>query len=357
MGEERKNVTVVETTPCTYEIIAAGKQCEDVVCKSLTVEAVQATGEGNRTVVKEEPSEIHELPPTPPVDETVRAWKRPRPHEVPPLNEVITNLERGSNLRKMVDCAIELGDPRTFDAVKKVVYQCPERNVKNQALVALFLLDRERARPVLLDVLQDKDLKQVKWNTEGNYALERAWQETAAVIGYMAAEAGWKEFLPGLLQALPGSSPGWGPRYGLVRVIGRLGRGNKQAAQAIENMLADKLVKEHGDAKAVAAEAAGLIGDRSLIPMLRRYLHHGYEPLKHNAALSLTMLQDKDSAPTIRKWLTVVGDENYRGTAAEALGNLKDKDSIPALKSALAVEPFPWVRQKIKEALSKIQVP
>jgi HEAT repeat protein len=350
MGEKRKNVTVLENIPYTYEIITAGKRWEDVMCKSLVVEAVRATGEGNRTVVKEEPSEIHELSPTPPVEETVRAWKRPSPEEVPPVDEIIKNLERGSDLRRMVDCTIELGDPRAFDAVKKVVYECPERNVKNQALVALYLLDREKARPVLLDILNDESLLRVKWNTEGNYAGRRAWQEAAAVIGYMAAEAGWKEFLPGLLEALPGSSPGWGPRYGLVRVIGRLGRGNKDAARAVEK-------KEHGDAKAVAAEVAGLVGDPALIPVLRRYLDHGYEPLKHNAALSLAVLGDRGSAPRIRSWLTLAGDENYRGVAAEALGYLRDKDSLPALESALEVEPFPWVREKIEEALAKIQAP
>ena len=283
------------------------------------------------------------------------AWKRPPPQEVLGVEETVRKLAQGEDLRRMVDCAIELGDPRTFDALKRLVYECPARNVKNQALVALFLLDRERARPVLLDVMADKDLKWVKWNTERQYIGKEAWQETAAIIGYMAAEAGWQEFLPWLLQALPDANRGWGPRYGIIRGIGRLGRGDRQAADAIRGVLTDRFTKEHGDSKAVAALAAGQVGDPALIPVLRPYLNHGYEPLKHNAALSLSLLDDRESAPVIRRWLTVVGDENYRGVAAEALGNLRDRDSVPALKAALQVEPFPWVREKTETALRKIE--
>ena len=45
----------------------------------------------------------------------------------------------------------------------------------------------------------------------------------------------------------------------------------------------------------------------------------------------------------------------FRGYAAEALGNVKDKDSLEPLKTSLAVEPLPWVREKMEEAIKKIQ--
>jgi HEAT repeat protein len=138
-------------------------------------------------------------------------------------------------------------------------------------------------------------------------------------------------------------------------VIGRLGHGDKAAAQAVGDVLTSKLRKEHGDARAVAALAAGRIGDPALVPVLRRCLGSSYDVTRLNAALSLGMLGDKESAPKIRDWLSIVGDENYRGVAAEALGHLKDKDSGPALEAALAAEPFPWVRTEIEGALTRIR--
>ncbi|MFO7900760.1 MAG: HEAT repeat domain-containing protein, partial [Planctomycetota bacterium] len=357
LGKRRRNVTVVDETPYTYEIIAAGKRWEDCVCRSLVVEAVPADGKGSRTVVKEEPAPIHELPPMPPVADTVGRWKRPKAADLPAVEAIIKNLDAGRTLRRNVDCAIQLGDPAAFDALKRVVYECRDRNVKNQALVALYNLDRTRARPVLLDVLGDKDLDRVKWNRKRKYVGAQAWRESAAVIGYMAAEAGWTEFLPGLLEALPGSSPGWGARYGLIRTIGLLGRGDESAAKAIRDILDAPTKKEGGDTQAAAARAAGRIRHPSLIPVLRKRMKSRYEPLKHNAALSLSELGDASIAPTMREWLAVARDENYRGVAADALGNLRDRASAPALRRALRGEPFEWVRAQIRTALQTIEEP
>ena len=90
---------------------------------------------------------------------------------------------------------------------------------------------------------------------------------------------------------------------------------------------------------------------------LRKCLQRSYEPTRHHAALSLGSLGDEDSAPKLRAWLAVADDENYRGVAAEALGDLRDAGSVPALQAALEVEPFPWVREKLAEALRKIGGP
>lgn len=55
-GKERRNVTRVEQTPFTYEIIAAGMKWKNCVCRSITIEALPAAGQGNHTLVKEKPS-------------------------------------------------------------------------------------------------------------------------------------------------------------------------------------------------------------------------------------------------------------------------------------------------------------
>ncbi|HUU23659.1 MAG TPA: HEAT repeat domain-containing protein, partial [Phycisphaerae bacterium] len=61
------------------------------------------------------------------------------------------------------------------------------------------------------------------------------------------------------------------------------------------------------------------------------------------------------SGPGLRRWLVRTDDENFRGVAAEALGAMGEKESIPALEAALNVEPFPWVRERITQALSKLR--
>ena len=91
-----------------------------------------------------------------------------------------------------------------------------------------------------------------------------------------------------------------------------------------------------------------------LAPALRKYVAHSYLPLSTGAAISLSRLGDRSIIPAMRKWLQRADDEGYRGAAAEALGNLADKDSTAALQAALEREPFEWVRRNIRQALAKL---
>lgn len=357
LGAARKNVTVVERTPHTYEIVAAGRKWEDCICESIAVEAVAATGEGSRTIVKEAPAEIYSLPPMRPVAETATAWYQPRGKDLPPIEQVIESLRAGRDLRKAVSQAAMLADARAFEAVRKVAFEAADERTKHQAMVALFVMDRRRARPVLFGLIEKK--QHATWDTRKDKTGQAPWIAAHAVVGYLAAEAGWTEFLPVMLRALkdPTAWPGWGPRYGLIRVIGRLGRGDRAAARAIDDVLTSRLIREHGDARATAALAAGLIGLPAPVAALRKCLTSSYEPTKHHAALSLGRLGDTASAGKLRAWLAARGDENTRAAAAEALGLLKDRPSLPALREALRVEPFGWVREKIAEAIRRIEAP
>lgn len=362
MGKGRRNVTVVERTPYTYEIVAAGAKWEDCACRAITVEAVPATGEGNRTTVKEAPSAVHALPPLPPVAETMGRWNgQPLERELPRIEDVLAAAKDSRSFQRVLRAAVMLAEPRTLDALKEVAYKTAEPNDKLLAFAGMYRADPQKARPVLLDILGDQEGRRVAWSQgkdkkDEGWGRAQSWCVGGTVIGYIAAEAGWTEFLPGLLKVLAHEqcSPYWGPRYGTIRVIGRLGKGGKAAADLIGKVLTHKLLKEHGDTLVPAALAASEIGDPELIPALRKHLDSDYWPLKHNAALSLSLLGDREIAARMREWLTVKWDENFRGYAAEALGNLKDKASAPALRAALEAEPFPWVREKITEALGKL---
>jgi hypothetical protein len=255
-----------------------------------------------------------------------------------------------------------LNIPHAFDAFKELAYFEKAPNDKLLAFVGMYQANPEKARPVLLDILGDREGKRVVWGKgkdkkDVGWGREQSWCVGGTVIGYIAAEAGWYEFLPGLLTVLTSKQckPGWGPRYGTVRVIGKLGKGDNAAAEAILAVLEHRHRKEHGDTLIVAALAAGRIGNPLAIPALRLYVADDYWPLKHNAAISLSILGDKSIIPRMREWLTVAFDENFRGYAAEALGNLGDRGSIVLLQDALEKEPFMWVRRKIEKALSVIK--
>ena len=58
-GGAKTNVTEVQSTPYTYEILTDGDVWQNVVCQNVTIETVPLIGSGNRTVAKEvTPSQI-----------------------------------------------------------------------------------------------------------------------------------------------------------------------------------------------------------------------------------------------------------------------------------------------------------
>lgn len=362
-GKNRRNITLIESTPYTYTIIAGGEKWEDCFSKAVTIEAVPKNGQGNRTLVKEQPVPFETLPPLSPVEESMGRWNgQPLKKQLPKTEDILNALNDQSRFKRLLRGAVMLNIPQAFTAYKEMAYREEALNNKLLAFVGMYQADAEKARPVLLDILNDREGRKVSWSRgkdkkNKGWGKEQSWCVGGTVIGYIAAEAGWYEFLPGLLKVLASTQckPGWGPRYGTVRVIGKLGSGDSAAADAIRAVLEHRNYKEHGDTLIVAALAAGRIGDPKAIPALRNYIASDYWPLKHNAALSLSILGDKSIIPRMREWLKVPFDENFRGYAADALGNLGDRESMILLQEALEKEPFMWVRRKIEKALSAIK--
>jgi hypothetical protein len=372
-GKGRKNVTVAETLPYTYEIIAAGGTWEDVVCKELLVEAVPATGAGNRTVVKEKPSEIQELPPLPPAKETRTRWVRPLHREKhPSAEQVIGWLGNRRAVKKGLLWASELGKPETFDAVRSVAFDrelCKIKGVKELAMVALFNVDREKSRPLLLTVARDSACKTGwKYDPKNPAVAEGHWMSGVCIVGQMAAEAGWKEFVPALIDALDSKHCGSRHRMSILRSVGALVEpGDEKVAKAVRESLAMK----YPYMLAQAALVAGKIQDKESIPRLRELLDHSFLAVRRRAAVALGRLGDTASAPRLRESLFRIRsrdvldhhkygteiwmDENMRAAAAEALGLMRDEASLSALRRALANEPVPWVREKIRQAIATIE--
>jgi len=353
-GKGRENVTLIEDLPYSYEIIAAGKQWEDCVCKSITVEVVEASGGGNRTEVKEAPSDIHQLPPMRPAAETRTRygwWQREDPHKLPSVEQLIADLDDPERQENAIKGLMELRDPRAFDAVKKLAYECRRTTVKGCALVTLYNTDAGRAKPILLDILEHPERS--LWTESPIYRGPRSpgqhWAHTAVIIGIMAREAGWQEFVPGLVKVLESPHATTGVRLSIMRVFGKLA--DHRAAEAVRRCLDDRDL----NVRAYAALAAGRVGDRAFIPRLRELLGSRYVVIRARSAVALGMLGDRESAPRLREMLHYVDDENVRAAAAQALGEMEDRGSAAALEAALEVEPFPWVREKITQSLSELR--
>ncbi len=370
-GKARKNVTIAEALPYSYEIIAAGAKWEDCVCKDILIEAVPATGKGSQTILKEKPSEIQKLPPEPSVAESRCRWMRElhRDKQKPSVQDIIKQMEAGRTSKKILVWASELADPAAFEAVKKVAYDktiCSKAGNKEVALLALYNTDREKARPVLLHMAADVKNSPWRGGDDMKYA-GGAWMSGACIIGQMAAESGWKEFVPVLARAL-GSEycKSSRSRMSILRSMSVLVKqpGDKEAIAAVRKCL----TLEEAYMLPQAALVAGKLGDKGSIPRLRELLDHPFMVVRRRAAIALGMLGDTESAPKLRESIFRIRkrevldhikygtqlwfDENMRAAAAEGLGLMKDKGSLPHLEKALAGEPVPWVRKKIEKAIA-----
>jgi HEAT repeats len=354
-GKERKNVTLVEKTPYTYEIIAAGRKWEDCTSRSLLVEAIAADGQGSRTLVKEEASPINKLPPLPSVHDTCGTWplsKRNVPPKLPPLEDVLKKLNTrtayGELKSVVLPQLIEHASPKAWDATEKFIRSFSEIDLKKanklmkakkSAVIALYVADaskgKTRIRAWLREFVKDAELN-------------RACEANVATIAQLNK---WTEFVPYLAETL---KKGHGP-IPILKAFFVIG--DQRTAAAVKPYLKNK----NQNVVALAALAAGRTGDKSMIPRLRELMRmnlaliENIRPAKINAAVALGMLKDKQSVPEIRKFLKYVYVEMWRAKAARALGYMGDKSSIPVIKAALDVEPVAWVRDAMTESIEMLE--
>jgi HEAT repeat protein len=357
-GRDRRNVTVAEKLPCTYEILADGAKWEDVVCERIDVEAISRTGRGNHTVLKEEPSEVREQPAMrPPIETLGRGgpWRRPDAAGLPPVKTLVEQLKDPKKALAAVGALAECRAAEAFDPLKDIVYNDDRRNVKEAAISALYIIDAEKARPVLLEILEHPE--KAKWTgyktwkgktvTDGN-----RWAAAALIVGTIAQEAGWKEAVPGLVRVAESEHATAAVKWSVMRIFSHIGDGRTSA------VVGKCLRARDGNVSAYAALAAGRTGDASLVPLLREKLKQGnWVVVRERAAVALGMLGDAASAPELEAMLSFSGNENIRAAAAGALGTMKHGPSLPALKRALESEPVPWVREVMTEAVDRISPP
>ncbi len=356
-GKSRRNITVAETLPYTYDILADGEKWEDVVCEGIDVEAIAKTGKGNHTALKEEPSPIRKCPTMrPSIQTTCRGgpWQRPDPSRLPPVKTLIEQLKDPNKAYAAVRGLAECRAREAFGALKDIVYSDERRNVKEAAISALYIIDGKRARPVLLDILNHPE--KAKWTgfttwkgktvTGGN-----RWACCALIVGTIAQEAGWTEAVPGLIRVAESEHATAAVKWSVMRIFSRIG--DKRTSAIVRKCLHSR----DSNVAAYAALAAGRTGDAALAPLLRKLLKHKWVVMRERAAIALGILGDTASAAELETMLVFLGNENIRAAAAGALGAMMHKPSLPALKRALESEPVPWVRKAMAKAIGSISPP
>jgi len=376
MGKERRNVAIVESTPYRYEILTDGEKWEDVICKSITIEAIPRIGKGNFIEVKEKaPKVLNNITPMDAFPtEKIIGSSRPKPLKT--VEEYIEELQEAIPRHDKVKTrnalwglmALGRSAYKAKDVIINVIYKDISDGFYNKiyACQALYQVAGDEAASTLIKVLERDP--QISWgDPTGRYNDVTLWLHTCASAASILARISTPEaknaadliadFLdPEKATAKIGFTPNddnvwrWGElRWAFIKALGKLGSPKHGV------ILRKILLSGDGDTSALAARALGEIGDVAAVPDLLHILEkHVYQPQGLYAIESLGKLGNATIAPKLYHYLNH-SDEDYRGFAAEALGKLGNKDAIPYLEALLERETFSWVKDACIKSISLLK--
>ncbi len=387
MGNNRENVTVIESTPYTYEIMTDGSIWEDVVCKSIKIEAVPRMGIGNITTTKETPpSSVNTISPNDAFSTTsLIGSSYPSPLKtvaeyVVDLNNAISAQEgydtddpivwgQANNVQNALWGLSEYGSAASsarddvINAIKKDRSQQYNKAYACQTLYTIAGGDDADVTDILELVLERES--SILWADDSSLSVSAGlWINTcgaaAAILGQIAnaeAKAAADDVANLLNETWVEAKCGYDPtnlqrwsefRWAFVKALGRLG--NSSQGTILRNIIQDE--NADGDERALAARGVGEVGDKTALSDLLNLLStHEYMPQGWYCIESIGKLGGPDNAPTLYPYLTH-WEENYRGYAAKALGLLGNSDAMPYLESLIATEPFAWVREAAQNSIN-----
>ncbi|MFO7900370.1 MAG: HEAT repeat domain-containing protein, partial [Planctomycetota bacterium] len=285
---------------------------------------------------------------------------------LPPLRDIgeYARILRTSTDESELRCALAdvrvLGDPRAYGAVRHVAMTSLKHS-KLQALQTMYWLDRERALADFLKILRGNE-RAIRWRSDPkNPLVERAARYAAASqMSCFLADEQATEALPLLTDVLremykrPAANVrGWATfRWGVLRSFCRFD--DPAIKPALRTMFKSPASRWRFNGLEIAFRGAARVGDRSLLPLMRQHLPTGYTPLRASAIYALGRLDDRESMDLIRRYIDR-GDEEGRAAAAEVAGWFRDRKAVPLLEKRLERDTYPWVREKIREALRQIR--
>lgn len=336
-GKEKKNVTVVEKTPHTYEILAAGRKWADVVCKRLTIEAVKADGKGNRTEVKEPEAKVEPLDPMPAMDEIV-GEKKPEP--LKRVEDYLADLKVPEKRVAALDGLMVLRDRAAAAALTEMLYSAADLplEVRGRAGQALFLTLEPREAFELFRPILDKDAK-VKW-IEAQKG--EGWGSVAAMVAQFAAVSGYQPIVPAVVEAYK-KGVGRINRPPFMRMFGKF-----KVKDAVP--LCVRALRDDADTAAPAAWALGEIGDPVAAPDIVETIESRLKKDRFSSSVyaegarALGKMGAKTpEALKVLERLLVHHDEEARAGAADALGKVGEARHSDMLTKAAEKEPHDWV--------------
>jgi hypothetical protein len=391
-GTERIQTVTIKTLPFQYEILTKGEKWEDVICRSLKIE----------TLMKDEKKEIGSLPnkhlsahaPSssshqpassndyPATSNQKLATRNQNPSSIPlfsiyPTDKLVGNyhppalkeapyyikqIENGKEIGQALLALGALRDPKAKDILERVIAQDRTHPFQNKvwACQALFQSVGRSGAPMMVRVLE-RD-KSIAWHDPQNkWSQDAMWLHTAGMAAAILASI--KTFdrreraADIIAETLTGKRTVTDPRgiwrgeeicWGLIKSLGKLG--SKKHVPLLKIYL-----KEDSDARTMAIQALGDIGDPSVVPDLLSILRNfKYSPNGLSSIEVLGKIGTKAIGPELYPFLSH-WDEDFRGAAAIALGKIGDPNSIPKLEEMVEKENFSWVITAAKESLRVLE--
>lgn len=363
-SKERMHTVTIKTLPFQYEILAKGKKWEDVVCRSLKMEVLWKDERGeveslhNKDLSNHGPSSIP-LFSIYSTDKLIGDYRPPALKDAP---YYIKQIENGKEIGKALLALGALRDPRAKEALERVITQDRTHPFQNKvwACQALFQSVGRMAAPMMLRILE-RD-KSITWHDPQNkWSQDAMWLHTAgmaaAILAAIETFDGRERAADIIAETLTGKRTVTDPRniwygeeicWGLIKSLGKLG--SKKHIPLLKTYL-----KEDSDARTMAIQALGDIGDPSIVPDLLSILRDfKYSPNGLGSIAVLGKIGTKAIGPELYPFLSH-WDEDFRGVAAIALGKIGDSNSIPRLKEMIGRERFPWVVTAAQESLKILE--
>ena len=361
-GRGRTDIVTIGTLPYQYEIITKGKNWEDVVCRSIKIEALQRNrNEGAPPVLKREA--VSSLPAlmisSIPTEKLIGSY---RPPALKNPSYYIKQIENGKEIGQAVLALGALRDPRAKEALQRVIAQDRTHPFQNKvwACQALFQSVGRMAAPMMLGILERDG--SITWHDPQNkWSQDAMWLHTAGMAAAILADIkvfdGRERAADLIAGILAGERTKTHPKeiwygeeicWGLIKSLGKLG--SRKHVPLLKTYL-----KEDSDARTKAIQALGDIGDPSVVPDFLSILRNfKYSPNGLYSIEVLGKIGTKGIGPELYPFLSH-WDEDFRGAAATALGKIGDSNSIPKLKDMVERERFPWVISAAKESLKELE--
>ena len=380
-GKARNHVVDIITTPYQYEITTKGKKWDEVICRSIKIEALKGMV-GSKAISLQEKVLVSSPRPGESVAfPTEKSIGRYFPKPMKDISYYISKLEEQLNIqndpatddeklkhlsRKLSHNIMALSsikDPKSKDVLEKVIENDRSYSYKNKvwACQALFHSVGQSAVPMMIRILE-KDEAIVWHDPKKRCSKDTMWLHTASMAAAILARIKMfegREVAADLIAAiLAGHKTKIDPRklwygeeicWGLIRSLGKLGN-QKQISLLLKNFSG-----KDSDTTAVTILALKDIGSSSIIPHLLRLLKRfEYSPVGLYAIEALGDLGNdglgKHLYPFLHYW-----DEDFRGAAAKSLGRMGDYNAIPELKEMMDRERFPWVISEARKSLQKLE--